>query len=43
MYKYHMSVKKKWCMPVIPATWEVEIGRINVHGQLQQKDRETQI
>jgi hypothetical protein len=28
-------------MPVIPATWEVEIGRITVSGQPRQKVCET--
>jgi hypothetical protein len=26
-----------WYMPVIPATWEVEIGKIKVQGQVGQK------
>jgi hypothetical protein len=27
-----------WCITIIPATWEVETGRITVQSQLKQKD-----
>jgi hypothetical protein len=30
-----------WLMPIIPATWEVEIKRIIVHDYFRQKTRET--
>jgi hypothetical protein len=41
------SIKKKkraghqWLTPVIPATWEAEIGRIMVPGQPKQIDLKT--
>jgi hypothetical protein len=31
----------RWLTPVIPATWEVEIGRISFGGQTRQKVSET--
>jgi hypothetical protein len=32
-----------WLVPLISATWEAEIGKIAVQGQLGQKVRETPI
>jgi hypothetical protein len=29
-----------WLMPVILATWEVQMGRIKIRGQLGQKSKQ---
>jgi hypothetical protein len=41
MVKPLWKTVRQWCTPVIPATWEVEIGRITVQGPLRQKVRNT--
>jgi hypothetical protein len=37
MIKNQMWGQAQWLSPVIPVTWEVEIGRIVVWGQPEQK------
>jgi hypothetical protein len=31
--RHHYKGPAQWLTPVIPATWEVEIGRIAIQGQ----------
>jgi hypothetical protein len=41
LHKIRMQSWARWVTPVIPAIWEVEMGRILVQGQLRQKVHKT--